>query len=458
MSKDSRATERESVLPSSRLGGADDGFSLVEVMTALIVFALVSAGALTLVLRAAGTIRGNQDRVLAAAIAASELDRLRDLGSSAVDLGRSTRTEITDSGEFTVTTDATWVSLGVQTDPCDVGDGVDVDQSYLRIHVEVTGGDIDAPQTTDTLLYPQDLAPSRGVGTMTVQVSDSAGVPLADVAVTGTDGAGNSFSQVTGTEGCVFVPDLPSGTNWQVGVARSGYRTESPGGEQKAGVAVDALANTDLAFTIEQPGSFTVTAGSADFPLPEGTAFTYQRGADSITAGAGTTFPAVVSDLWPDQYIAWLGSCPLITADSAANIVVAAGGAVSAPLPAAAVEFVAEAGTVITLTSLDAGCDAQYTLSPAGEDFLVRSAVPFGTWRASVDPAAAPGAQTFFVDETVTPCSVSWSVPSAAAAEPSPSPTESPSVTPSPTSTETPAPSPTLPVVSDQCPPEKPAS
>jgi len=459
MSPDRRATSRAPVLPEKAPKSSDGGFSLVEVMTALIVFALVSAGALTLVLRAAGTIRGNQDRVIAAAIAASELDRLRELGTSDVELGRTERIESTESGDFTVTTDATWVPLGVEADPCDVGDGVDVNQSYLRIHVEVAGGDTDVPQTTDTLLYPDERAQWPGVGTMTIQVADSAGNRVSGVAVTGTNGAGSSFSQTTGAEGCVFIPDLLAGTNWEVAVSKAGYRTEASGGETVSGVSVDALANSDLSFTIEQPGSFTVTAGSEDFPLPAGTTFTYQRDATTIPAEEGTTFPAVVADLWPDQYLAWLGTCPLAVTSAAATAFVTPGGSSTVALPTGQVEFVAEAGSVITMSSLDTGCEFEFTLSEVGEDFLVKSAVPYGTWQASVTPSEDPGDQTLYEDGSASPCSVSWDVPSVVVptASPSESPSADPSATDSPASEPSPAPTATLPTVSTPCPTEKPA-
>ena len=453
---DRRAVSRRSVLPARPRDASDAGFSLVEVMTALVVFALVSAGALTLVLRAAETIRGNQDRVLAAAIAASELDRVREVGTSSIELGRTTRTEVTESGDFEVTTDATWVTLGLQVDPCDVGDGVDLEQSYLRVHVEVAGGDIDVPQTSDTLLYPEDVARDDGVGTMTVQVSDSAGAPLAGVAVSGSDGAGNSFSQSTGVEGCIFVPDLLAGNNWQVAITKSGFRTEEPGAEIVSGVAVNALANTDLAFTIDQPGSFTVTAGSADYPLPDGTAFTYQRESTVTVAPPETTFPAVVDDLWPDQYTAWLGTCPVAVTASAANIVVAPAASATKALPTGQVDFVAEAGSVITISSQEVGCDTQVVLPEVGEEFLVRTSLPYGDWLASVAPVEEPGDQTFFLGPGASPCSVSWTVPSVSAPEPTPSPTTTASPDPSATATPEPSPTATLPEVSEPCPASEP--
>lgn len=458
MSPDRRAAGQSSVLPETHPDSSDAGFSLVEVMTALIVFALVSAGALTLVLRAAGTIRGNQDRVIAAAIAASELDRVRELGSSNVELGRTERVESTESGDFTVTTDATWVPLGVAADPCDVGDGVNVNQSYLRIHVEVAGGDTEVPQTSDTLLYPDERAQWPGVGTMTIQVADSAGNRLSGVSVTGANGAGSSFSQTTGAEGCVFIPDLIAGSNWEVGVARTGFRSEAQGGESVSGVSVDALTNSDLSFTIEQPGSFTVTAGSEDFPLPSGTTFTYQRDTTTVPAQEGTTFPAVVDDLWPDQYLAWLGTCPLSVTSAAATIFVVPGGSSSVALPAGQVEFVAEAGSVITVTSADSGCGFEFALPEVGDDFLVKSSVPYGTWQASVVPSETPGDQTFYVDGNVSPCSVSWEVPSAATptASPSESPTSDPSPSTTPTDDPSPTPTVTLPEVSEPCPTAEP--
>lgn len=444
----------------SFLRGRDDaGFSLVEVMSALVIFALVSAGALTLVIRAATTVRGNQDRVLAASLAATEIDLWRGEGAYQVPLGRTERTVSTESGDFVVTTDATWASVGVSADPCDVGDGVDIEQSYLRIHVEVLGGDLDVPQTSDGLLFPEERAVDQGSGTMTVQLSDSAGAALSGVSVSGSNGAGEQFSQVTGAEGCIFVPEVLAGDSWTVTVAKSGYRTRTSGGETVSGVSVNALANTDLAFTMEQPGGFTVTTATADFPLPATFGFTYLGDGVTVVSPEGTTFPATVSDLWPDRYTAWLGACTAISIDASATIDVTPGSTPSAALPAASVELVAPEGSVATFISIDPGCDATFSLEAVGEDLLARTSLPYGSWQVDIAPAASPGSQSVYLAAGQATCSVSWVVPNAITQEEADAlATQSP--TPDPTATDEPTTSPSpivLPQVSDPCPSEAPA-
>lgn len=442
---------------------SDVGFSLVEVMAALVIFALVSAGALTLVIRAATAVRGNQDRVLAASLAATEIDLWRGEGAYSVPLGRTERTVETESGDFLVTTDAIWATLGVSADPCDVGDGVDLEQSYLRLHVEVFGGDLDVPQTSDALLYPEERAPAPGEGTMTVQTSDSAGAPLSGVTVNGSNGAGSQFSQVTGAEGCVFIPDLLESNSWTVSVTKSGYRTKSSGGETVAGISVNDLSNTDLAFTLEKPGAFTVTTATAEFPLPAEFGFTYLGDGGAEVSEPGTTFPATVDDLWPGRYTAWLGDCSAVSIDSAATIDVTPGGTSSAALPAASVELVAPEGSVVTFTSTDSGCDAVFSLEPTGENLLAQTSLPFGTWQVDVAPAADPGAQTAYLAAGQATCSISWDVPNSitqeeadALAEASESPSSSPDPSTSPSAEPTPEPT-ILPEVSEPCPSEEPA-
>ena len=439
----------------------DTGFSLVEVMSALVIFALVSAGALTLVIRAATTVRGNQDRVLAASLAATEIDLWRGEGAYRVPLGRTERTVQTESGDFLVTTDATWASVGVNADPCDVGDGVNVNQSYLRLQVAVFGGDLDVPQTSDALLFPEERVTGQGTGTMTVQVSDSAGAALPGVSIVGSNGAGAQFSQVTGVEGCIFVPELLAGDTWTVTVDRSGFRTQSVGGGTVSGVSVTALENTELAFTLDQPGGFTVTTATSEFPLPSDFGFSYFGDGITVKSPEGTTFPASIVDLWPGRYTAWLGGCTALSIDAAATIDVTPGAAPSAALPAASVELLAPEGAVATFTSTDPGCNASFTLEAIGEDLLARTSLPYGSWRVDIVPAADPGNQSVFLPAGQPTCSVSWAVPNAITQEQADAlATQSPN--PNPTSTEEPTGSPTpqptvLPQVSEPCPNEAPA-
>jgi prepilin-type N-terminal cleavage/methylation domain-containing protein len=453
-----------------RAGSSDEGFSLVEVMTALVIFALVSGALLALVMRGAQTIRGNADRVLAASLARSELDAWLAVGANGVPLGQTSRTVVNQAGTFTISTTATWIDLALGTNPCKVGPGVDPGRSYVRVHIEVTGGELGAPQLADGLVYPQETAPKERTGTVTVQVSDNVGAPLPGVTVSLTGGSPTSFTQVTGGDGCVFFPDVPASTLWTVSIDRAGYITEEPGGQVAPGTVVTELQNTQKLFVYAMPGTLTFTAGTADFPIPPGIPFTFNPDKRGLQPKTFTTYPVVINGLWPTLYNGQLGICQLALQLGSVSTTVDPGGSGAMPLVGGQVEIVAPQDTMITVSSAEVDATSPsglcqsgpYTIGTVDESLRLTATLPYGNWRFTASgprmAANSPGEQDRYLHPLQSPCSVSWRVPGAIypGETSAPSPTPSDSGGPFPTAPPQPSPSLILPVVSAPCPTELP--
>lgn len=443
----------------------DAGFTLVEVMAALVIFVIVSGGALALVMKSAETIRGNSDRVLAASLARTELDRWLDVGAYGVPLGQTSRQVVTQAGTFTVATTATWVDLGLTTNPCRVGPGVDPGRSYLRVHVDVSGGEIGTPQAIDGLIYPQDTAPAANTGTITIQATDNLGAPLAGASVSGSNGAAGAFTQVTGAEGCVFIPDVVAGNSWSVRIDKAGYIPQSPGGDVVSGQTVVALDNLQLAFVLAQPGQLTFSVQAGDYPVPGGVPFTFAPDPRSLLPKTFTTYPVTVQGLWPGSYTASLGACADASAFGTVTASLQAGGSTSVPLVGGKVDLVVPKGATVTAKHADPACSAaQLALGKADATLLVRATLPFGHWTIS----SGGTDQTVYLVPSQSPCSVTWPVAGAvtqaeadairaaydqavaaaqAAGQPTPTPSPSPTVLPTvaapcPTTMPSPSPSP----------------
>lgn len=447
---------------------SDQGFSLVEVMAALVIFAIVSGALLALVMRGAQTIRGNADRVLAASMARTELDAWLAVGANGVPLGQTSRTVTNQAGTFTVTTTATWIDLALATNPCNVGPGVDPGRSYVRVHVEVTGGELGAPQMADGLVYPEQTAPTEHTGTVTVQVSDNTGAPVPGVTVSLTGGSPTSFTQVTGADGCVFIPDVPASTQWTVAISRPGFITEEPNGQAAPGTVVTELQNTQKLFTFAMPGTLTFTAGTAAFPVPSGVPFAFTPDKRGLMPTSFTKYPVTVSGLWPTLYNAQLGTCQMALQLGSVSTTLDAGGSGTMALTGGQVEIVAPKDTVITVTNAEPDANSPtgkcpsgtFTIGTTDATLLLTATLPYGKWTLSaVGPKMAVGApkdQDRYVHPVQSPCSVSWKVPGAIYPSESPTPGVSPSpsdtAVPSPTTSPEPSPSITLPVVSSPCP------
>lgn len=415
----------------------DGGFTLVEVMAAMAVFALVAAAALTMLVSALQTVRENSDRVYAAALARSTAEDLRGQGAYAIPIGETTSTAVTPQGTFTIKTSANWVGIAQQTNPCRVGDGVVPGRTYVRVHIEVTSSKLGAAQTTDTIVQPLDPVPAvNNTGTVTVQVVDQLGAPVSGVQVSGVDASGGSapFAYVTGTDGCVFIPDVLASNQWRVTIAKPGYIPELVGGDQ-ATQQVQVLKNTPFTFSYAPPATITLTATDAFFPVPANVPFTLIPDPRNRVPASVTTYPVSVTGLWPRPagYTVWLGRCADAQTSAAITVPAPAGGTSTVELVGGRVELVAPKGTAITAThGGDPTCAPTYQLGTVDQSMLLRAMLPFGQWTLTASTGEVR--QAFLAPEPSV-CSVSWPVPGAitsqeASALPTPDPSASPSPTP----------------------------
>lgn len=435
---------------SLRLAG-DEGFTLIEVIVALAVFLVVAGAALTMVIGALKTVGNNADRVAAATVARSQAESLRANGAYAIPIGQSSRTVTTSQGQYSVLTSADWVGIGQAVNPCQVGSGVIPGQSYVRVHVEVTSNKLGAPQTSDFLVYPKDPIPAvNNTGTATVSVVDAGGHPVAGVGVTGTDlsGASGAFAYATGADGCVFIPNVPTGTQWQVRISKSGYMTESPGGNTLV-KQVQALANTPYSFTYDLPASINLTTASDGYQVPPNVAITLSPDPLGRTPAQIPDYPITISGLWPRTagYSTWLGQCSDAATTAASSVNTRAGQTTDAQMNGARIDVVAPQGSVITASHTDVlggtgGCPQAFTVGTVGSSMVLKTKLPFGAWK--LVSSTSPSRISVQTTPQTGVCSAKWAIPGSVPASPPPSQSPSPS----------PSGSPLLiyPTVSDPCP------
>ncbi len=323
------------------------------------------------------------------------------------------------------------------------------------MRIDVEGGDLQAPQGLDAVIYPTDTAPAENVGTLTVAVTDDQGEPVPGATVTGTNGV-QTFQQITGEQGCVFVPDLAVGTSWAVTVGKPGHITESPTGGSDTGVAIEEQANTPLTFALAQPGSLVFTAGTDGYPVPAGMPFEFDPDTLSLAPSAFDAFPVTVTGLWPDDYTGWLRPCVGAGDGSNATAELSAGGTATMELGATRVQLVGPPGENVKAVYTGGPCaTTDYPLGSWNDSLLIKTSLPAGTWTFTA-PGATPASKDIVLSEGLGLCSVSWDVPDAvdpdAEPTPSPTPTGEPTGEPSEEPTPTPSPTLTLPEVSDPCP------
>ncbi len=413
---------------NGRLDGSaprDEGMTLIEIIVALGLLAVMSAAVLAVLGTAIKATGEDRSRLEAVSLASRELEITRDAFSSAT-RGPDTITQnavvnqnplpdgtmVVDDVPYTVTRTARWEQIGAadaQLSPCDQGSSEEL--VVLHVTVDVTWpalGDR-PPVSMDTIMTPAKGTYSSLDGHIGLQVIDSEGGPKAGVTVTAKDG-GDTRSGVTASDGCVLLAHLPAGhytVTAQVPgfVNRSGDPQATKEVDLQAGqlwrgsVEYDAAAGIIAEIRTPQEG-YTIPAGVESLPLTLGNSHLQPVGVKTVP-GSGLT--RTLEDLWPDPagYGLWLGGCeddnPAVTGDSLP--VPTPRGTTSGPVAVTlgAVEIDGEPGTSVSATH-------------AADRLCEETTIPLGTLQA--DPTGDPTG--------------------GATADPTTGPTDEPSTTPAP--------------------------
>ncbi len=392
----------------------DAGMTLVEVVVALGLFAVMSTAVLVVLGSALTTTTDDKARLAAGNLASRELAIVRDTFSSvtrgpdrvventvvnANPLPGGTAGEplVVDGVPYTVTRTAQWDEVGsAKVSPCDAGTSDEL--AYLRVEVQVRWpalGDR-PPVSMETVMTPPKGTYTTAQGHIGLLVLDSAGAPLGGVPVTATKGA-LVRNGTTSPEGCVLLSHLEPG-DWRLTASRPDH--VDPQGGATATTVARVQANRLWRGTVDYDRAATVVAtmtapaGHALPPLGQVPVTVAHSAIQPIgarvvpvaTTGSGSA--RVVSGLWPylSGYEIWAGGCldgnPALSGTSA-PVAVTPGASAVATLPLGGLEVRAPAGRAVRATHApDALCPQGVTLElgTTGADGALRTSLPYGRW------------------------------------------------------------------------------
>jgi Tfp pilus assembly protein PilV len=250
--------------PRSRARASEAGFALIEVMAAAVLLVVISLATLS-VFDTTGKISASaKARSIAANLAQQDQERLRAM--KAVDLSNYHATNpvtVAGAGAFTVDSRAEWVRDAGGVESCTVSS---TQADYVRITSTVSAGILSKPVTLATLVAPPIASFDANTGTLTVNVTDRAGVAVsgADVSVSGP----TAVSDTTNSLGCAVFSHIPAGT-YAIKTQKSGYVDKNgndPGslsGVVTAGKVVTYPATLDVAATATASIQTVVTNDTA---------------------------------------------------------------------------------------------------------------------------------------------------------------------------------------------------
>lgn len=304
----------------------DAGFSLVEVVVALMILALSVSVVAGVLISTMGVTRQNTQRVTAANLAQQQIEAVRS--QRALDIVDGTTTPVSglviDGTTYTVTQNSVYLNAGATQSLCKETSNT---IAYKRVTQTVTWPNMGStkPVQADTVvsLGLNGDGLSAATGAAAVLVKGPTGQPVDGVAVSVSPG---SLTQTTGADGCAVFVSLAPGS-YQAIVQRPGFVgidgaqqvVTAPFAVTAAQVvrpSVDYARRGALAVTLsEQPGHPVPT------PLPmtlDFSLFTPQttrvfQDCSQIAAApqscVGGTPLRTAQALYPGSYSAWAGSC-----------------------------------------------------------------------------------------------------------------------------------------------------
>ncbi|ROP72403.1 prepilin-type N-terminal cleavage/methylation domain-containing protein [Curtobacterium sp. PhB115] len=390
----------------------EDGFTIIEVMVAMTIFALIAAGIAVGITSSLVLSTDTRAREVASTVAMEDIDDLRDT-PSIFDIKSATKSVTVGSRSFDLARKVSWTRSSGAATACGTGDG---SLSYKAVTVTVSWKTSATTSGTQQVTMSSAIAPLTNInsdttGSILVGVTNANGVGLSGIVPTVSGGPAGVTFPATDAEGCTYASGVPAGT-YKVSIARTGYidstQQASPSSQS---VTVSAGASGAAAFTFDKAASYTFKYGtspasSAIFPtnLPlsvtnatSGTTvlpnsptsaslFPYPSGYQAVAGlyAADTSSTASATCLSPEPG-AWTtankaGKKGTATPPGAAGVPIDVSmGAITLSKPSKTLFLTAVTTTPITG---DPGCATGMTLAfPKPTTDSMTIALPWGTWK-----------------------------------------------------------------------------
>jgi prepilin-type N-terminal cleavage/methylation domain-containing protein len=417
-----------------RSAGTDDGFTIVEVMVAMVVFALIAGGVATGIVSTMYLTQDNRSRETALNLASADITSVRS-DDDVFSVTGSTTTKAVGSQNFTVKRTTSWITSSGADSTCGAGSG---QLSYKRVNVTVSwqSSPTAAPRSVklDTLVAPPSSVNTANASTIVVGVQTATGGPNQGVSVTisPVSGSGavalNAQPAATDSDGCTYALNVTPG-KYTITINKAG-NIVPPGDQTSYTLLAAAGSVASKSFWYDQPASITMTyatnAGTTA-TLPTGFAGALRHGdtIQNVTAATNSVFP--YQDGWTGLGGAYSATCtdvdpttwptankltydPKILGDPIGGT---PGGSATASIAMGVVGVQLKGSdTVMTATvkntsavkNGDPGCSPSmtYTFTGLSAKSVTNIALPYGTWTL-LEGTSTTNAKTAVATISATP-------------------------------------------------------
>ncbi|WP_196804452.1 prepilin-type N-terminal cleavage/methylation domain-containing protein [Cellulomonas sp. URHD0024] len=321
---------------------ADGGFSLIELVVAMVILGMMSIAIIGVIMNSQAQGVSNRNRVAAANLAAREIDMVREQFTRdslqpqlVADAGTQVNPHplpgqtagqplLVDGQKYTVTRTVAWNITGGASTPCD-GGGL-VSYPTLKVIVSVTWPNMKPakPVRTSAALAPRkDDSIGGNNGYVAVKVVTAAGLPQPDVNVTVTSPS-ETKNVVTDTSGCAVAqvaPAVGAGTTYAAKVSNAGYvdLTGNPAPTKAVGLVARGQLNNSVSFAYDAGATLRLRfVDAAGNPVPDAAVVGQTVSIESSVSVGGSSTTALtitgalmdVTNRWPAQYGAYWGTSP----------------------------------------------------------------------------------------------------------------------------------------------------